>query len=208
MVLVGMFESSTHVETALRIARKRGIARARDFRSAGVPAPYITRLCKQGRLVRLGRGLYQLADFRDFHSAHDLAEVARLVPNATISLLSALRIHGLTTQLPRGVWLTLPSKARAPRYTPFPYEVVRASEPALSAGRTTILVEGVEVPIYDAAKTVADCFKYRRRVGIDVAVEALRDALRQRKATRNDIWRYAEICRVRPLMRPYLEALA
>jgi predicted transcriptional regulator of viral defense system len=158
--------------------------------------------------VRLGRGLYQLADFQDFHAAHDLAEVARLVPNGIISLLSALRIYGLTTQLPHSVWLTLPPKDRAPRYTPFPYEIIRASEPAFSAGRTTILVEGVEVPIYDAAKTVVDCFKYRRRVGIDVAVEALRDALRQRKATRKDIWRYAEMCRVRPLMRPYLEAFA
>jgi predicted transcriptional regulator of viral defense system len=203
-----MLENSTHAKTALRVAKERGIARARDFRVAGVPAPYITRLCKQGRLIRLGRGLYQLPDFQESHAAHDLAEVARLVPLGVISLLSALRIHGLTTQLPHSVWLTLPSKARAPRYTPFPYEIVRASEPALSAGRTTIRVEGVDVPIYDAAKTVVDCFKYRRRVGIDIAVEALRDALRQRKATRAGIWRYAEICRVRHIMRPYLEALA
>lgn len=201
-----MPQDSHHIETALRVARERGIARARDFRSAGVPAPYITRLCRRGRLVRLGRGLYQLADFQDFHAAHDLAEVARLVPQGIISLFSALRIHGLTTQLPHSVWLTLPPKARAPRHPPFPYEIVRASEPAFTAGRTTILVEGVDVPIYDVAKTVVDCFKYRRRVGMDVAVEALRDALRQRKATRKDIWRYAEICRVRPLMRPYLEA--
>ena len=203
-----MAKVPTHTETALRIAKTRGIARSRDFRAAGVPAPYLTRLSRQGKLVRLSRGLYQLADVKDHHAAHDLAEAARLVPHGVVSLVSALHVHGLTTQLPRSVWLMLPSKARAPKQTPFPCEIVRASGPALSAGLATISVEGVDVPITNAAKTVADCFKYRRRVGADVALEALRDALRRRKVTRKDLWHYAGICRVRAVMRPYLEALA
>jgi predicted transcriptional regulator of viral defense system len=203
-----MSKNPTHAEIAIRVAKARGIARARDFRAAGVPAPYLTRLSEQGKLVRLGRGLYQLADFKDHHAAHDLAEAARLVPHGVVSLLSALHIHGLTTQLPRSVWLMLASKARAPKHTPFPREIVRASEPAHSAGRTTVAIEGVDVPITNIAKTVADCFKYRRRVGADIALEALRDALAQRKTTRKELWHYAGICRVRAVMRPYLEALA
>jgi predicted transcriptional regulator of viral defense system len=202
-----MLKRITPTERALEIARKQGIARARDFHAAGIAGTYLKRLCDQGRLVRLGRGLYQLADFEDFHAAHDLAQVARLVPRGVICLLSALRFHGLTTQLPRAVWLAVDHKARMPRVTPVPYEIVRASGAVFTSGHMAVTIEGVPVPIYDPAKTIADCFKHRRRVGLDVAVEALRDALRQRKASRADIWRYAAICRVQPIMRPYLEAL-
>ena len=202
-----MPKRATPAERALEIARKQGIARARDFHAAGIAATYLKRLCDQGQLVRLGRGLYQLANYDNFHAAHDLAQVARLVPHGVICLLSALRFHGLTTQLPRAVWLTVDHKARIPRVTPISYEVIRASGAVFSSGRTNVTIEGVPVPIYNPAKTIADCFKHRRRVGLDVAVEALRDALRLRKATRAEIWRYAEICRVRPIMRPYLEAL-
>lgn len=203
-----MAKFPTHAENALRIAKARGIARARDFHAAGIPATYLARLSRQGKLIRLGRGLYQHAEFTHHHTAHDLAETARLAPHGIVSLLSALHVHGLTTQLPRSVWLMISSKARAPKNTPVPCEIVRASEPMLSAGRTTVSIEGVDVPITNVAKTVADCFKYRRRVGADVALEALRDALSQRKTTRKELWHYAGICRVRAVMRPYLEALA
>ncbi len=203
-----MLKRLTPSEQAIEIARKRGIARARDFQAAGISRTYLSRLCEQGKLVKLGRGLYQAADFEAFHAAHDLAQIARLVPQGVVCLLSALRVHGLTTQLPRAVWLMVEHKARMPRITPFPHEIVRASGPGFAAGRMTITVEGVEVTVTHPAKTVADCFKYRRRVGLDIAIEALKDALRQRKATRADLWRYAGICRVRPVMQPYLEALA
>lgn len=202
-----MSKTPTHAEKALRVAKGRGIARARDFRAAGIPATYLARLTATGQLVRLGRGLYRHADFAEHHTAHDLAEAARRVPHGIVSLLSALRVHGLTTQLPRSIWLTLSSKARAPKNMPVHCEIVRASEPMLSAGRTTVSIEGVDVPITNVAKTVVDCFKYRRRVGADVALEALRDALGQRKTTRKELWHYAGICRVRAVMRPYLEAL-
>lgn len=203
-----MVGTQTPAEQALAIARERGIARARDFEAAGIPRTYLRRLCDQGKLVKLERGLYQSADFAQFHAAHDLAQAARLVPSGVICLLSALRFHGLTTQLPHAVWIMIEHKARSPQITAFPCEIARASGAAFSQGRMSVSVENVDVIITTPAKTVADCFKYRRRIGIDVAVEALKDTLAQRKANRSEIWQYAGICRVRPLIKPYLEALA
>jgi predicted transcriptional regulator of viral defense system len=202
-----MVEARTVADRALGIARKQGVARASDFRAAGIPAIYLSRLCAQGRLVRLGRGLYQLAEFSDFHVAHDLAEVARRTPHAVICLLSALRLHDLTTQLPQAVWIAIDHKARPPMNSPIKLEIVRASGLALTEGKTTTQIEGVSVPVYNPAKTVADCFKYRSRVGLDVAIEALKDSLVKRKATQMEIWHFAELCRVQNVMRPYLEAL-
>src|SRR5258706_2285969 len=203
-----MARRDTQPEKALRIARRRGIARARDFRAANIALVTLKRLCDQGRLVRLARGLYQLPEFQGAHAEHDLAQAARLAPRGVISLLSALRHHGLTTQLPHAVWLTLPRQARKPKAAPFALEVTRATGRALSAGIERIEIEGVPVSIYGVAKTVADCFKHRRRVGLDVALEALRDALRNRKTTPAEIWRYAAIDRVNNPIRPYLEALS
>jgi predicted transcriptional regulator of viral defense system len=194
--------------SAIAIAQARGIARARDFRGAGIPSAIIARLCEQGRLVRLARGLYQLAGNEGIDAAHSLAEAARLAPHGVIALLSALQYHGLTTQLPHAVWICFHHKARVPKTLPFRIEAIRASGDAFETGRMTVQVEGVAVPIYDPAKTIVDCFKYRRRVGIDVAIEALRDGLRQRKATYADLWNYAGICRVRNVMLPYLESLS
>ncbi|MDE2462412.1 MAG: type IV toxin-antitoxin system AbiEi family antitoxin domain-containing protein [Alphaproteobacteria bacterium] len=202
-----MLDSTPLTERALEIARRHGIARARDFRSEGIPASYLSRLCRQGRLVRLSRGLYQVAEADTIDAAHDLAEIAKRVPKGVICLLSALRFHGLTTQLPHAVWLAIEHKARVPRVAEIRCEIIRASGEALTAGRMVTHIEGVEVRLTDPAKTIVDCFKYRRRVGLDVAIEALRDALKKRKATRADIWRYAEICRVQNVMRPYMEAL-
>ncbi len=203
-----MVDAPTLSERALAIARERGIARARDFRAAGVPPSTLTRLCERGDLVRLARGLYQLAEPDAVDAAHSLAEAARLAPHGVVSLLSALRLHELTTQLPHAVWMTFHHKARAPRSLPVRLEVVRASGEAFTAGRTIVRVEGVDVPVYDAAKTIVDCFKHRSRIGLDVAIEALRDGLRQRKASPADLWRTAKICRVQNVMRPYLETLA
>lgn len=198
--------TSSISERAVALARERGIARARDFRAAGIPLVYLKRLCDEGRLLQLGRGLYQVPDLAGTDASHSLAEVARLVPTGIISLLSALRYHNLTTQLPSAVWLTIPHKARAPKIA-LSVEIVRASGAGLSAGVETVPIEGVQVPIYGIAKTIADCFKYRRRIGTDVAIEALRDALRQRKTTATELVRYAAIDRIGEVMRPYLEAL-
>jgi predicted transcriptional regulator of viral defense system len=196
-----------HRERALSLVKARGIARARDFKQAGVPLTYLKRLTDAGELVRLGRGIYQDPNRVGEDIAHNLAEAARAVPNGVISLVSALRQHGLTTQLPHAVWMTIPHKARTPKGDSIPLEIVRATGDVLTAGVEYVLVEGVDVPIYGVAKTIADCFKHRRHVGEDVAIEALRDALRQRKTTVSDVIRYAEIDRVAERVRPYLKAL-
>lgn len=192
---------------ALSLAKERGIARARDFKAAGIPLVYLRRLCDEGHLIQLSRGLYQIPDLAGSDAAHSLAEAARLMPRGVVSLLSALRQHGLTTQLPNAVWMTLPRKARVPKSPPFNLEIVYASEPALSSHVQHTEIEGVSVPIYDVPKSVADCFKYRRRVGLDVAVEALRDAVRQRKTTPAAVMQAAALDRVANVMRPYVEAV-
>lgn len=207
-VTIGRMDTASNIDLALKVARERGIARARDFTAAGVPLVYLQRLCRDGRLVRLARGLYQLPEFEGASSAHNLAEAARLAPQGVVSLLSALRHHGLTTQLPHAVWLTLPYKARIPKAAPFQLEIVRAAGPALTKGIEQSNIEGVSVPIYGVAKTLADCFKHRRRVGLDVAMDALREALQKRKTSPAEIWECATANRVANVMRPYIEALS
>ena len=194
-------------ERALSLTRARGIARARDFKAAGIPLVYLKRLTDAGDLVRLGRGLYQSPDGVGADIAHDLAEAARLAPNGVVSLISALRQHELTTQLPHAVWMTIPHKARTPSTAGLRLEIVRATGEALTAGVEHVQVEGVEVPIYGVAKTIADCFKHRRHVGEDVAIEALRDALRQRKTTPSELMKYAVIDRVAGRMEPFIKAM-
>jgi predicted transcriptional regulator of viral defense system len=197
----------TYRERALSVTRTRGIARARDFKAAGIPLVYLKRLTDAGDLVRLGRGLYQEPHRVGEDVGHDLAEAARLVPNGVVSLISALRQHELTTQLPHAVWMTIPHKARTPNATGLRLEIVRATGEALTAGVEHIQVEGVEVPIYSVAKTVADCFKHRRHVGEDVAIEALRDALRQRKTTPSELMKFAAIDRVASRMESFIKAM-
>lgn len=197
----------SHRDHALSLVKARGIARARDFKDAGIPLTYLKRLTDAGDLVRLGRGLYQEPERVGEDAAHDLAEAARAVPDGVVSLVSALRHHGLTTQLPHAVWMTIPHKARTPTPAGQRLEIVRATGAVMTAGVEHVQVEGVEVPIYGVAKTIADCFKHRRHVGEDVALEALRDALRQRKTTVDEIMRYAEIDRVAARVRLYLKAL-
>jgi predicted transcriptional regulator of viral defense system len=196
-----------HRDRALSLAKARGIARARDFKAAGIPLTYLKRLTDSGELVRLGRGLYQDPEKLGEDIAHDLAQAARAVPNGVISLASALRHHGLTTQLPHAVWMTIPHKARTPRIDGLRLEIVRATGDVLTGGVEHVSVEGVDVPIYSVAKTVADCFKHRRHVGEDVAIEAVQDAMRQRRTTVSELMRYAEINRVAEIMRPYVKAL-
>jgi predicted transcriptional regulator of viral defense system len=197
----------TYRERALSLTRARGIARARDFKAAGIPLVYLKRLTDAGDLVRLGRGLYQDPERIGEDVAHDLAEAARLVPHGVVSLISALRQHELTTQLPHAVWMTIPHKARTPNATGLRLEIVRATGDALTAGVEHVQVEGVQVPIYGVAKTVADCFKHRRHVGEDVAIEALRDALRQRKTTPSELMKFAAIDRVANRMEAFVKAM-
>ena len=189
-----------------RLAGEFGVLRPRDVEAAGIPREYLLRLLRKGVLVRSGRGLYRLAS-APVTEHHSLAEVAKRVPDGTICLLSALAFHELSTQLPPEVWIALPAGRRAPRTDTAKIRVVRFTGRALTEGRQIERIEGVPVSVYSAAKTVADCFKFRNKIGLDVAIESLRNCLRTRRASVREISHYAEICRVARVMRPYLEAI-
>lgn len=191
----------------LTLAKQGGVIRARDLEPHRIPRAYLTRLCEAGKLQRLGRGLYMLAN-GSITTNHSLAEAAKRVPHGVVCLLSALRFHGVTTQAPFEVWLAIDNKARAPAAKEMPLRIVRFSGEALRAGVETHMIDGVPTQIYSLAKTIADCFKYRNKIGLDVAVEALRESWRARKCTMDELWRYATICRVANVMRPYLETLS
>lgn len=190
----------------LRIARLRKIIRPRDLESLGIPREYLLRLMRQGLIRRVGRGMYEPENLSPTEH-HSFAVVAKEAPRAVICLLSALRFHGLTTQNPPEVWVGIHIRARKPNISTVAHRVIRYSETTFKAGVKEHRIEGMPVRVFGPAKTVADCFKYRKKVGLDVAVEALKDVLRQKKATIAEILQYAEICRVSRLIRPYLEAL-
>ena len=198
---------SSHKCNAIAIARQRKVARARDFDAAGVPRTTLRRLTKEGVLTSPARGFYHLAG-AELSGTHSLAEAVQAAPKGVIALLSALQFHRLTTQTPHQVWMLLPSNAWVPRNPPVSLKIIRANTKVLEAGVERHLIDGVKVPITVPAKTVADCFKHRSKVGLDVALEALREALRRKRATADDIWRFALVDRVGNVMRPYLEGVA
>ena len=189
----------------LEAVRRLQIVRPRDLDSLGIRRESLRALVKRGALIRVSRGLYTVPD-ADPSGHRSLAEVAKIVPNGIVCLLSALRYHGLTTQAPSEVWLAIDVHGWKPRNTPFPVRLVYSSGPALTEGIETHKVDGVPVRIYSAAKTVADCFKYRNKIGSEVAVEALKDYLKRYRRGADALWHFAKICRVSNVMRPYLEA--
>jgi len=197
----------THEQAVLRLLRKRGLLRAGDVAALGVPTVVLTRLIRSGQLERAGRGLYTLPD-APISAQRSLAEVSLRAPRGVICLLSALRLHEIGTQAPFEVWLALPPGVVPPRIESPSLRVMRMSGAALTEGIERIKIDGAAVPVYGVAKTVADCFKFRNKIGLDVAMEALREVWRGRKATMDELWRYAQVDRVSNVMRPYLEALA
>ena len=197
---------TTHLENLLRVAETKGLIRARDLAEHGIPRQYLSIACERGLLERLDRGLYTLPNA--IQSEHlSLVEVCKLVPHGVICLLSALQYHGLTTQSSFEVWIAIGESKKIPRIGVVQLHIARFSADSLKAGVESHDVSGAELRVFSAAKTVADCFKYRNKVGGDVAAEALRDYLRQRKGTIDDLTKYARICRVERVMEPYLEAL-
>ncbi len=183
-----------------------GLVATRDVEKLGLPRTYLYRLCEKGVLTKVGHGLYSLPEPTAMEYLA-LVEVSKRVPKAVICLISALSYHGLTTQIPHEVWITLERGSWRPRFDYPPLNVTHVSEPAFSFGVEVHRLSGVDVNIYSPAKTVADCFKFRNKVGLDVAIEALREILRARKATTDDLVHAAEVCRVSHVMRPYLEAV-
>jgi predicted transcriptional regulator of viral defense system len=186
--------------------RRRGFLRPRDLAPLGLSRETLRRLEATGQVIRRGRGLYVAAGDH-FDEQETLAAASTRIPHGVVCLLSALRFHDLTTQNPPEVWLAIDRKARLPKADDLPLRIVRFSGEAWTAGIEEHRVNRRVIRVYNAAKTVADCFKYRRKIGIDIAVEALRDCWQNRKATADELWRYAKICRVTNVMRPYLETV-
>jgi predicted transcriptional regulator of viral defense system len=198
------------VTTPDQIERLLGAGRAvrsRELVAAGLSRSEISRRVAAGSLVRLARGLYALPDYQSGeHGA--LMEVAKRAPKVVFCLLTALRVHDLTTQSPHEVWIAIGNKDHPPRMSYPSLRTVRLASDSLKAGVETREVDGTSIRITSVAKTVADCFKFRSKVGLDVALEALREARRSKRASADDLWRYARINRVVNVMRPYLEALS
>lgn len=199
--------SQTQEEQVLALARSASLLRARDVAALSLPTIILSRLVKDGRLRRVGRGVYAHPD-RPLSEHISLAEVALRVPRGVICLLSALQIHGLGTQTPHQVWLAIPQNSPTPRVERPSLRPVRMSGLALTEGIQLMHIDGLEVPVFNAAKTIADCFKYRNKIGVDVAIEALRGGWEQRKFSMDELAHYAHIDRVSNVMRPYMESVA
>jgi predicted transcriptional regulator of viral defense system len=197
---------SSH-QTILDLAAQRGLIRPRDLSERGLPSVALTRLVRQGLLTRVGRGLYARPD-RKVSEHGTLAGVARKHPQAVVCLLSALRVHDLTTQSPFEVWLAIPNKARAPKMDYPPLRIMRFSGSLLSDGIEEHQIDGVTVRVTNVARTVTDCFKFRNKIGLDVAMEALQETWLAKRLSMDELWRYATLCRVANVMRPYMESLS
>jgi predicted transcriptional regulator of viral defense system len=195
-----------HIDRLLRHLQRHGVVRTRDLEALGVPRVALQRAVDRGQVVRQASGVYAKPDHATTRHT-DVAAVAARSPKAIVCLVSALEYHRLTTQVPHAVWIMIQKSAHRPTISSPAIRVVRASGHALTVGVEQHTIEGVPVQMTSPAKTVADCFRYRNTVGTDVAVEALRDCLRKRKATPADIFEMAKIDRVARVMRPYLEAL-
>ena len=190
----------------LALVDQHGILRARTLAEHHIARSYLQRLVDKGELERIGRGLYRRPD-ADLSLHHSLAAVARRVPEGVVCLLSALAFHELTTQLPHAVWLALPPRKALPQPDYPPLQVVRVSGRAFREGVEEQVIEQVPVRIYGVAKTVVDCFKFRNKVGVDVAVESLRQCLGERRCSVDELLHYAAICRMTKVMHPYMEAM-
>lgn len=201
-----MKKGSGQREQARLLLEQRGIVRLSEFKASSITAATISRMVKDGEVLRLARGLYQLPDaLLEVH--HSLAEAAKKLPKGVVCLVSALAYHDLTDQLPRAVWMAIGTKDWEPKTDTPPIRTVRFTEALLSDDVLTEHIEGVPVKVFGVAKTIADCFRHRRTVGQSVALEGLQEALRKRKTTPAEIARHAERGGVATVIRPYLEAL-
>ena len=200
-------QPDTHNKRVLDLVRKKGMLRPSDLHGTDIARVVLTRLTASGQLEKAGRGLYRLPDAPA--SEHEsLATIAVKVPQAVFCLLTALQFHELTTQLPRQVWIAMPRGSHTPKIDYPPIKMVQFSGESYSEGIEVFERDRAKLRVYCVAKTVVDCFKHRNKIGVDVALEALRDARAQKKTSTNELWRFAKVCRVANVMRPYLEATA
>ena len=195
-----------HSQKALNLVKEKGIVRSSEFVEQGIPRITISRLVAGHELQQIERGLYCLPQ-KEFSEKESLIVVASRVPQAIFCLLTALQIHELTTQLPRKVWIAMPIDSHSPKIDYPPIKMVKYTGKAYSEGVEIQQSDGIDYRVYNVAKTIADCFKHRNKIGIDIAIEALKDAYGKNKVTMDELWHYAKICRVANVMRPYLEAI-
>ena len=193
-------------DRAVEFLMQRGAMRRVELSEVGVHPETLTRLVADGTLTRVARGVYQLAD-AEIAASHDLAVIAKLIPKGVISLVSALQFHELTHHMPSRVWVAINTKARKPKLEYPPTRIVRFGERALSLGVQFHTIDRVPVPIFDPAKTVVDCFRFRRLVGLDVSLEGLHNVVRSGKAKPSELVGYAREIRIWSVLRPYLEAV-
>jgi predicted transcriptional regulator of viral defense system len=194
---------ASHATQVLRIAEEHGLVRSSDLTARLIPRAILMRLVRAGRLRQVARGIYALPE-RPLSRQHPLAEVAARSSRGVFCLLTALRFHGIRSPAQGVIWLAIPNKSRAPFSEDPPLQVLRFSGAALAEGIEQHVIDGVTIRVYSVAKSVADCFKFRNRVGLDVAVEALHRSLRRGLATTDELRHYARVCRVTEVMRPYL----
>lgn len=199
--------SPSNRQKVLKIAQKKGVICAKDLAKQGIHRQSLKRLEEQSLLIRSGRGIYTYPQ-ADITENHSLVEATQRVPKGTICLLSALSFHKLTTQNPFEIWLAIPQKSRHPQEKLLPLRIVYMSGSSLIEGVENHQIEGCNVQIYSLPKTVVDCFKFRHKIGLDVALEALRECWQQQRCSMDELWHYAKVCRMRNVMRPYLESLA
>lgn len=196
---------NNQTKQAVKTLKMRGIARLNELMAAGVSQETVARLVRSGQVTRLARGLYQLPG-AVLQNEHGFAEASKLVPKGVICLVSALQFHELTIQLPRSIWMAIETRARTPRITHPIIRFVRFSKDALPEGVERHKIEGVTVRVTDPAHTVADCFRFRSKVGLDVALEGLREALKRKSVSADAIMKAAQRRRIWSKLRPYLEA--
>lgn len=195
-----------HTQRILDLVSQKGLLRPRDLETIGAPRVVLTRMVANGVLEKVARGLYRMPGHHN-SELDSLSAIATKAPQAVFCLLTALQFHELTTQLPRQVWIAMPRGSHTPIIDYPPVKMVQFAEDAYSDGIEIVEHDQVMLRVYCVAKTVADCFKYRNKIGLDVALDALKDARAKRKTSADDLWRFAKICRVANVMRPYLEAV-
>lgn len=196
---------ASHSQRILELAKQNGLIRASDLSAIGSPRIVLRRMTDAGQLEKVGRGLYRLPGHVS-SEYEGLTIVAKKVPQAIFCLLTALQFHELTTQLPRQIWIAMPRGSHVPRLDYPPVKMLQISGEAYTTGVEEHQKDGVTLRVYSVAKTVVDCFKYRNKVGLDVAIEALKEAREKRLTTVDELWAYAKICRTTNVIRPYLEA--
>jgi len=197
---------NTIKQQVINIVRSQSIVRPKDLNELGLPRDYLYLLEKEGVIVRIGRGLYQWPD-KDLGRHQSLVEACKKSPKAVVALLSALNYHNMTTQNPHEIWLAINRKAWRPKISYPPIRFVTMSSDTLHAGVEQHSIDGVLIKVFCPAKTVADCFKYRNKVGLDVALESLREGWSAHKFTMDELIHYAEICRVKNVIQPYIESM-